>query len=288
VWRMNFYPVLGDDGAVIGVGNVFIDVTDAEQTQRELASLARSRRQALTRYQSLIEATSAAVWTLDANGAPLPDPDGHLQATDGFLAAAHPEDRACAQRRWQLALTAGAYYDQVLRLRSGGGGYRHFRVRAVPVVIGGQLTEWIATHTDVETEIRAQTRLELLARATEAVNRELEPIGELHALADVLVPAFADGATITCSIHRHPRAPSPGGNCSAGSLSTSRTPPPSSPSAIPPTTLLPRWCAPDSHCSYSIPCRPTPAGPGRPRWPSGKASSAGTPPSWLPSAPAAP
>jgi PAS domain S-box-containing protein len=196
VWRMNFYPVFGEDGAVVGVGNVFIDVTDAEQTHRELAGLARSRRQALTRYQSLIEATSAAVWTLDANGALLSDADGHLQASEGFLAAAHPQDRAGAQRRWQLALAAGAHYDQVLRLRSAGGGYRHSRVRAVPVVIGGQLTEWIATHTDVETEIRARTRLELLAKATEAVNRELEPIGELHALADVLVPAFADGATI--------------------------------------------------------------------------------------------
>jgi PAS domain S-box-containing protein len=196
VWRMNYYPVFGNDGEVIGVGDVFIDVTETERNQRELVRLATARRQIVTRYQSLIEATSAAVWTVDASGKPLPDPGGEVRSQDGFLAAVHPDDQVAVGQRWHEAMAAGAVFDQVARLRVAGGSFRHFRVRAVPVVIEGRLTEWIGTETDIEAEVRAHGRLELLARATDLVNRELEPVAELQALADVLVPAFADGCTV--------------------------------------------------------------------------------------------
>ena len=196
VWRMNYYPVFDDAGQVVGVGDVFVDVTDAERTQAELARLALSRQQTLIRYQSLIEATGAAVWTAAADGSPITGPDGAHGAEDGFLLAAHPDDRGPAELRWQEAVNAGAVYDHVTRLRVASGGYRHFRIRAVPVVVDGRLTEWVGTRTDIESEVRARTRLELLARATEAVNREWEAVQELQALADVLVPTFADGATV--------------------------------------------------------------------------------------------
>ena len=64
------------------------------------------------------------------------------------------------------------------------------------MVVGDRLTEWIGTRTDIESEVRARTRLELLARATEAMNRDYGPVQELQALAEVLVPTFADGCTI--------------------------------------------------------------------------------------------
>jgi len=83
-----------------------------------------------------------------------------------------------------------------VRLHVVGGVFRHFRIRAVPVVVGGRLTEWIGTETDIEAEVRARTRLELLAQATDLMNREMEPARELQALAGVLVPAFADGCTV--------------------------------------------------------------------------------------------
>ncbi|MHA6784656.1 SpoIIE family protein phosphatase [Pseudonocardia saturnea] len=190
VWQMNYYPVFGPSGEVIGVGDVFVDVTEAEHTRRELAGLAAERKHTVTRYESLIEATSAAVWTVDAQGCPLPDAEG------GFLAAVHPDERASVERRWWEAVGAGAVYDQVARLRVAGGAYRHFRLRAVPVVVEGRLTEWIGIETDVEAEVRARSRLELLAAATDGMNRELTPERELQALADALVPAFADACTV--------------------------------------------------------------------------------------------
>ncbi len=180
VWRMNYYPVFGDHGEVIGVGDVFVDVTDTERT--------------VTRYESLIEATSAAVWIADAEGHLLPDP--HPARETGFPAGVHPADRASVEKRWREAVESGATFDQVARLRAADGTFRHFRVRAVPVVVDGRLAEWIGTETDIETEVRARTRLELMERASDAMIREMEPVRELQALARALVPAFADGCTV--------------------------------------------------------------------------------------------
>ncbi len=192
VWQMSYYPVFGPTGGIIGVGDVFVDVTDAERTGRELAELATARQHTLTRYESLIEATSAAVWIADADGGPLPDP----RRRGGFLAAVHPAEHEEVGARWREAVEAGAVYDQVARLHVAGGVFRHFRIRAVPVVVDGRLTEWIGTETDIEAEVRARARLELLSRATDAMNRETEPVRELEALAQVLVPAFADGCVV--------------------------------------------------------------------------------------------
>ena len=180
VWRMNYYPVFGKDGEIIGVGDVFLDVTDTERT--------------VTRYESLIEATSAAVWIVDAEGRPIPD--AHPAREAGLSARVHPADRANVEKRWREAVETGATFDQVARLGAADGAFRHFRIRAVPVVVDGTLTEWIGSETDIETEIRARTRLELLERASEAMNREMDPVRELEALARALVPAFADACTV--------------------------------------------------------------------------------------------
>jgi PAS domain S-box-containing protein len=191
VWRMNYYPVFGEDGEIIGVGDVFVDVTEAERTERELIEVATARQHTVIRYQSLIEATSAAVWIADADGHPLPGADHG----SGFPERAHPDDRKVAEKRWQEAVRTGAVFDHVVRLRTAGG-FRHFAVRAVPVVVHGVLAEWIGTEVDIEAEVRARTRLELLSRATDAMTREMEPVRELQALARALVPAFADACTV--------------------------------------------------------------------------------------------
>ena len=206
VWQMNYYPVFDDRGVVVGVADVFVDVTEAERTERELTRLAAARQRTVIRYQSLIEATSAAVWTAAADGTPIPDEENLAGIDNGFPVAVHPDDKEAAERRWREAVAAGSVYDHVARLQATDG-YRHFRLRAAPVVVGDQLTEWIGTRTDIEAEVRARTRLELLARATEAINRDYGPVQELQALAEVLVPTFADGCTIHLIDPRMPDGP---------------------------------------------------------------------------------
>ena len=202
-WRVNVYPVHGPDGQALGVGVVLVDVTTAERTRRELAEVAAQREQALDRYQSLVEATSAAVWIRTAEGAAVQDAPGLRSITGqsvvehqgwGFLDPVHPEQRDEFRRAWQAAVAADppTVFTSVYRLRTAQGRYRWFRTRAVPVLASGRVAEWVGTETDIDDEVAARHRLDVLARATLAVNTAMEPEAELTALADALVPDFAD------------------------------------------------------------------------------------------------
>ncbi|MFI7616153.1 PP2C family protein-serine/threonine phosphatase [Nonomuraea terrae] len=83
-------------------------------------------------------------------------------------------------------------WDYVNRLKTRDGSYRHVRLRAVPVVEGGEVVEWVGTFTDVEQEWQEERRKELLDRAA-AATADLGSLDEVvRTLADVIVPALAD------------------------------------------------------------------------------------------------
>jgi PAS domain S-box-containing protein len=202
-WRMNIYPVHSPDGPLVGVGLVVTDVTAAERIRRDLARAAAQREHALNRYQSLIEATSAAVWVREVDGSARRDAPGLRAITGqsvtemrgwGFLDAVHPQHRDAWRTSWEQAVAAdpAEVFTQVYRLRNADGRYRWFRTRAVPVRTEGRVAQWVGTETDIDDGIRARDRLGLLAKATFAMNAATELDGELAALADALVPEFAD------------------------------------------------------------------------------------------------
>lgn len=202
-WRTNYYAVRSQEGAIVGGGVVIIDVTAAERDRHELAEVAAQREHALNRYQSLVEATSAAVWIRSADGSALADAPGLRAITGqsaaehsgrGFLDAVHPAHRAGFDQDWRAAATAdpAAVFVRTYRLRTADRGYRWFRTRAVPVHAGGRVVEWVGTETDIDEAMRARDRLDVLAKATYAMKAALEPEGELVALADAVVPDFAD------------------------------------------------------------------------------------------------
>ncbi|MCX6465370.1 MAG: SpoIIE family protein phosphatase [Pseudonocardiales bacterium] len=205
-WRMAFYPVPGPDGRTLGAGVVLVDVTAAERTRRELARAAAQRELALDRYQSLVEATSAAVWVREADGSARRDAPGLRAITGqtvaqmrgwGFLDAVHPAHREDWRRAWLRAVSAEPARTFTLdyRLLTAGGGHRWFRSRAVPVRSAGRVAQWVGTETDVDDTIRARTRLDLLAQASIAMSAGPAADtddGELAALAEVTVPGFAD------------------------------------------------------------------------------------------------
>jgi len=213
-WRMNFYAVRSPEGAVVGGGVVIIDVTTSERDRRELAEVAAQREHALNRYQSLVEATSAAVWIRAADGSAEFDAPGLRAITGqsaaeyagwGFLDAVHPAHRADVARDWRAAAVAdpAGVFTRTYRLRTADRGHRWFRTRAVPVHAGGRVVEWVGTETDIDEAMRARERLDVLAEATYAMKAALEPEGELAALADAVVPGFAD----VCRIYLPDPAP---------------------------------------------------------------------------------
>ncbi|NMI01618.1 SpoIIE family protein phosphatase [Pseudonocardia acidicola] len=200
-WSFNQFPVRDANGEIIGAGLVVSDVTEAERTRRQLADAAAQRQHALNRYQSLVEATSAAVWIREPDGTASQDSPSLRAITGqsvdqyrgwGFLDAVHPDDTAPTRAAWLAAVTGGAPFTHTNRLRTADGGYRWFRARAVPVRTEGRIVEWVGTETDIDDEVRSRHRLDVLAGATLAVNAALDPEAELTALADAVVPAFAD------------------------------------------------------------------------------------------------
>jgi PAS domain S-box-containing protein len=199
-WLVNCYPVHDRNGATLGVGLVVLDVTEAEQTRRDLAELAAAREQVLRRYRSLVDATASAVWIRETDGSAREDSPSFRAVSGqrleeylgwGFLDAVHPADRAGKRAAWAAAVAHGEGFEHVHRLRAGRG-WRWYRSRAVPVRDGERVVEWVGTETDIDDEWRSRHRLDVLAGATLAVNTALDPETELLALADAVVPEFAD------------------------------------------------------------------------------------------------
>jgi PAS domain S-box-containing protein len=54
-WRASYYPVRGDDGSIVAVGAVVVDITESKRAESAL-------RQSEERYRAYIEQTAEAVW----------------------------------------------------------------------------------------------------------------------------------------------------------------------------------------------------------------------------------
>src|SRR5690606_41958085 len=53
---------------------------------------------------------------------------------DGWLGAVHPDDRPGAEEAWREALRGRTMFEWSYRARTRASGYRHFEVRAVPII----------------------------------------------------------------------------------------------------------------------------------------------------------
>jgi PAS domain S-box-containing protein len=110
------------------------------------------------RYSGLVEAMSAIVWTVNADGIAgdiplwrkftgqsLADVSGY-----GWLDVVHPDDRNGAKEAWDLAVANRAPYEFEYRLRRVDGVYRWFRARAIPVFKKDRsLREWVGVCVDI-------------------------------------------------------------------------------------------------------------------------------------------
>ena len=129
------------------------DVTDRKRVEEAL-------RLSEQRYRSLVEATSAIVWTLPASG--LADKSEQPswtaftgQSTDqiagwDWLDAIHPDDRSHTVQLWSAAVAARSFYQIEYRVRRHDGEYRNMLTRGVPILAGdGEIREWFGTCIDI-------------------------------------------------------------------------------------------------------------------------------------------
>ncbi|NEA21891.1 SpoIIE family protein phosphatase [Actinomadura bangladeshensis] len=192
-----------------GVLAVAAEVTEQVIAARRAGDMAETRRRLLHRFQSLVQVSAEIVWVTGTDGEPIEPSPGWERVTGqgweefrgtGWLRALHPEDREPTRRSWAEARRSADPWRHVYRLRTVEGDYRHFEVNAAPVYEGGEVTEWVGTCSDVEQRWRRQRRRELLGRAAVATAEHTGLREMLGALADVLVPALADG----CGVHLLP------------------------------------------------------------------------------------
>src|SRR5262249_27692729 len=79
----------------------------------------------------------------------------------------HPEDRERVERDWRECARTGKIFDDRYRIRTKGGAYRHYDVRAVPIERDGKIVEWVGACTDVTSQREAE---EMRGRLTEQLS----------------------------------------------------------------------------------------------------------------------
>ncbi|WP_437635679.1 GAF domain-containing protein [Sorangium sp. So ce854] len=192
------------DGGTEGVMAFAFEVTDQVRARRHVEQLAIELATSEARLRTLVQATTAIVWTATAKGEVVEISPSWLEFTGqteaeylggGFVAAIHPDDRGAAMRAWADALSRGAMYEAEYRLRRRDGAYAYTAARAAPVrATDGGVREYVGCNIDVSQQREAErlTRehaevLETLHEVGQALSAELE--------LEALVQSVTDAGT---------------------------------------------------------------------------------------------
>jgi PAS domain S-box-containing protein len=192
-----------------GVLLIAVDVTEQVAAARRADRATREQQRLRHRFESLVWLNAQIVWVADPAGR-VTDSTGIWERLtgqrwedyrgDGWSRMVHPDDRWAVLRSWGEALREARPWHYVYRVRTVDGGYRHFELHATPVFEDGAVVEWVGTCTDVENQWQEEQRGKLLDRAAAAAGEQTDLTEMFAALADVLVPAVADG----CGVHLLP------------------------------------------------------------------------------------
>ncbi|MEG4997087.1 PAS domain S-box protein [Microcoleus sp. B4-D4] len=149
------------DGKLAYISTIARDMSDRKQAEQAL-------RLSEERYRSLIAATAQMVWMTDADGKPIAPLEWMAytgqsleEDKDYWIKSVHPEDRDRTIQAWMRAFETKSLYEVEHRLRAADGSYRHFWVRAVPVLAAdGSVREWVGTHTDISDRVQVLAAME--------------------------------------------------------------------------------------------------------------------------------
>ncbi|MER7503471.1 SpoIIE family protein phosphatase [Nonomuraea pusilla] len=188
-WSLSFSPVHDDAGALRAIALVGLDVTESRQTEEAL-------RRSEERYRSLVEAQSQLVWITSPTGAVLEDAPQWRAITgqgleeylaNGWLEVVHPEERQQTEEAWREALRGRTMFEWNYRVRTRASGYRHFEVRAVPIIRHGRVVEWVGANTDVTPQREAE---EMRGRLTDQLGAAALRTARLQGAMAILAEAL--------------------------------------------------------------------------------------------------
>ncbi|MFF0867601.1 SpoIIE family protein phosphatase [Nonomuraea sp. NPDC003560] len=117
------------------------------------------------RLAGVIDAQSHILWVTSPTGAVVEDAPQWRAITgqgleeylaNGWLEVVHPEERQQTEEAWREALRGRTMFEWNYRVRTRASGYRHFEVRAVPIIRHGRVVEWVGANTDVTQQREAE------------------------------------------------------------------------------------------------------------------------------------
>jgi len=184
----SWFPVRDAAGEVSGVGLILVKGVG-------LAAEEEIRRSE-ERYRSLVQGVAQVVWVAGPDGAIKEDSPEWRWITGqsaeeylgrGWLNSIHPEDRERVERDWQSCVRTGKVFDDRYRIRTKGGSYRHYDVRAVPIERDGKIVEWVGASTDVTSQREAE---EMRGRLTEQLSAAALRTARLQQATSMLAEAL--------------------------------------------------------------------------------------------------
>jgi PAS domain S-box-containing protein len=150
----------------------------------------------LERYRSIVQGGPQVVWVAEPCGAMKEDAPEWRWITgqsveefvgDGWLDSIHREDRDRVERAWRECVRSGRTFDDRYRIRTKGGSYRHYDVRAVPIERDGRIVEWVGASTDVTSQREAE---EMRGRLTEKLSAAALRTARLQQVTSMLAEAL--------------------------------------------------------------------------------------------------
>ena len=189
-WAFSWFPSHDTERKITGVVLIAVDVTDRRRSEEAV-------RRSEERYRSLVRAGAQVVWVTTPVGDIAEDsPEWRAitgQSLDeylgsGWLDAIHPEDRERVEEAWRECVRTGSVFDAAYRVRTRSGAYRHYDVRAVPIVRDGKIIEWVGANTDVTGQREAE---EMRGRLTEQLSAAALRTARLQQATSMLAEALS-------------------------------------------------------------------------------------------------